>query len=93
MMTTTSRLWPWFVVSGCIGVIVAGCLLFLASRREISLVVLLALFPTSIAGIVDPRSLSDKILVGAIEFGGNFALYGAIGTLIGLFRAKKSGTL
>ena len=84
---------PWFLISGCIGVLVAAVLLTIAWRGRVNIVVLLALFPTSIAGIVDPTSISDKILVCAIEFGGNFLLYGAVGTLIGLARASRSGTL
>jgi hypothetical protein len=52
--------------------------------------VLLILWPSSIAGIADPSTLSDKIIVAMFEFGGNFILYGLIGTLIGLSFRRSS---
>ena len=43
-----------------------------------------ALWPASIVGFADPTELSDKILCGISEYGGNFLLYGFGGTLVGL---------
>ncbi len=49
------------------------------------------LWPPALAGIADPSTPSDKVLVALFEFGGNFILYGAIGTLIGLcFQRRPS---
>jgi len=42
------------------------------------------LWPASIVGFADPTELSDKILCGISEYGGNFLLYGFGGTLVGL---------
>ena len=49
----------------------------------------------SIVGIAGPTTLSDKILIGAFEFGGNFLLYGVVGTALGVaFRlANRAATL
>lgn len=73
----------WFLVSGCIGVIVALVLAVIASNRSLNPMLFLTLWPPSIVGIADPTTLSDKILIGTFEFGGNFLLYGAVGTGIG----------
>jgi hypothetical protein len=70
----------WFLVSGCIGIIVALVLAVIASNRSLNPMLLLTLWPPSIVGIADPTTLSDKILIGAFEFGGNFLLYGVVGT-------------
>jgi hypothetical protein len=89
---TTKGLWRWFLVSGCVGVGVALVLLAMATRHIVSPTVLLILWPSSIAGIADPSSVSDKIMVAAFEFGGNFLLYGVIGALIGVgFRQRPNG--
>jgi hypothetical protein len=79
----------WFLISGCIGIIVALALAAIASNHALNPMLLLTLWPPSIAGIADPTTLSDKILIGVFEFGGNFLLYGAIGT--GLGAALRSG--
>ena len=73
----------WFLVSGCIGIIVALVLAAIASTHALNPIVLLTLWPSAIAGIADPTTLSDKILIGAFEFGGNFLLYGVVGTGLG----------
>jgi hypothetical protein len=79
----------WFLYSGCVGVLVALVLLAMGTRHIVSPTVLLVLWPSSIAGIADPSTMSDKIMVGLFEFGGNFILYGAIGTLVGLCFPRK----
>jgi hypothetical protein len=53
--------------------------------------VLLILWPASIAGLADPSTIWNKIFILAFEFGGNFILYGAIGTLVGLCFPRKLG--
>jgi hypothetical protein len=82
-------LWHWFLVSGCVGVLVALALLAMAARHFISPTVLLILWPASIAGMADPSSISDKVIVAVFEFGGNFLLYGLIGALIGTGLRRK----
>jgi len=44
---------------------------------------LLTFWPSSIVGLADPDTISAKILIGVFEFGGNFLLYGFIGTGLG----------
>jgi len=73
----------WFLVSGCIGIIVALVLTAIASNRALNPMLLLTLWPPSIVGLSDPTTLSAKILIGAFEFGGNFLLYGVAGTVLG----------
>ena len=91
MRITTKGLWRWFLVSGCVGMLVAFVLLAMTARHIVNPTVLLVLWPSSIAGIADPSSVSDKVLVAAFEFGGNFLLYGIIGALIGIgFRRKPN---
>jgi len=80
----------WFLVSGCIGIIVALVLALVASNRSLSPGLLLTLWPASIVGLSDPSTLTAKILIGVYEFGGNFLLYGIVGTGLGFaFRAAN----
>ena len=89
MKNRTRGLGRWFLVSGCLGVFVALALMVLGASHIVSPTVLLVLWPSSIAGIADPSTLSDKILVALFEFGGNFILYGVIGALVGLCFPRK----
>jgi hypothetical protein len=83
----------WFLVSGCIGIVVALVLALLASTRSLNPGLLLTLWPASIVGLSDPSTLTAKILIGVYEFGGNFLLYGVIGTGLGLvFRLGNRAT-
>jgi hypothetical protein len=84
MAITSRSLKGWFLASGCIGVIVALVLAAIASNRSLNPTLLLALWPPSIVGLADPTSLSAKILIGVFEFGGNFLLYGVVGTALGV---------
>src|SRR5262245_20240298 len=68
----------WFLVSGCIGIIVALVLAGIASNYSLNPALLLTLWPSSIVGLSDPTTLAAKILVVVYEFGGNFLLYGVI---------------
>jgi hypothetical protein len=72
-----------------LGVFVALVLMAMGASHIVSPTVLLVLWPSSIAGIADPSTLSDKIMVAMFEFGGNFILYGVIGTLVGLCFPRK----
>ena len=89
-----SRLRRWFLVSGCLGLLVAFTLAALP-HRLIRPTVLLVLWPPSIAGLADPSTTWSQIIFAVFEFGGNFVLYGAVGTLAGLvglgFRRKPNG--
>lgn len=73
----------WFLVSGCIGIIVALILAEIASYRSLSPKLLLTLWPASIVGLADPSTLLGKILIESYELVGNFLLYGIVGTGIG----------
>jgi hypothetical protein len=50
---------------------------------HVSTTVALALWPSSIAGIGDPRTVADKVLTATFTFGGEFLLYGLVGLLLG----------
>ena len=82
------RLRRWFLISGCLGVLVALVLMVLPHVKPR---VLLVLWPASIVGLADPSTIWDTIMVASFEFGGNFLLYGAIGTLIGLCFWRRDG--
>jgi hypothetical protein len=83
MLIKLRGLKAWFFVSGCIGVIVALVLAVVASNRSLNPKLLLTLWPASIVGLADPTTLPAKILIGVYEFGGNFLLYGVVGTGLG----------
>jgi hypothetical protein len=72
----------WFLLAGCLGIVVAGVLTLLLSHDLIPAAVAIALWPTSILGLVDPTNLRDQIITGVFTFGGNFLLYGLLGLLV-----------
>ena len=74
----------WFLISGCVGVLVAIALSSISSHWALNSTLLVALWPLSIIGLADPSKPSDKILFGIIEIGGNFFIYGIAGILLGL---------
>jgi hypothetical protein len=80
----------WFLAFGCLGVLIALTLTAISTRHVIKPRILLVLWPPALAGLANPSTLSDKIIVAAFEFGGNFILYGAMGVLIGLCLPKKA---
>jgi hypothetical protein len=69
----------WFLIAGCIGVALAVVLSLLLSHDLIPAGVVIALWPTSILGLVDPANLRDQIITGIFTYGGNFLLYGLLG--------------
>jgi hypothetical protein len=73
----------WFLVSGSIGIIVALVLAIVASSHSLNPKLLLTLWPSSIVGLSDPTTVAANIVIGVYEFGGNFLLYGIIGTGLG----------
>lgn len=73
----------WFLIPGAIGIVVAIVLTELMIHDLVSTTVALALWPSSIAGIADPRTVVDKVLTAAFTFGGEFLLYGLAGLLLG----------
>ena len=80
-------------MSGIVGVLVAFVLLGLEALNVIVPGVLLVLWPSSIVGMADPANVWDKFLIATVEFGGNFVLYGIVGSLLALcfrsFAAKS----
>lgn len=82
--TTTKRVLQWFLISGSVGVLVALVLLGLRALNLIVPGVFLVLRPSSIVGIADPANVWDKLLIAMVEFGGDFVLYGIIGSLLAL---------
>ena len=84
MTNKAKRLVPWFVISGVVGILIAVALAALAKYRDVNPYVLLLLWPPSSVGLVDRSSPSDKIIVGVVEFGGNFIIYGVIGLFVGM---------
>jgi hypothetical protein len=78
------RLALWFVLPGVFGILVAIALAVLARQGDVNQYVLLLLWPPSFVGLVDLSSLSDKIIFGVVELGGNFIIYGFIGLFVGM---------
>jgi hypothetical protein len=91
MNKTTKWFVSWFLASGCFGVIFGLVLAHLLSIHLIRPQTLVVLWPTSIAGIADPADTWDIVLVAVFEFGGNFVLYGVLGTVIGWCFQRKQG--
>ncbi len=81
----------WFLVSGCVGLVVALSLATLAGSHQLNPRLLLVLWPISVIGLAEPSGLTDKIIFGALEFGGNFVLYGVIGILIAICLPRTTG--
>jgi hypothetical protein len=73
----------WFLISGSLGIVVALVLMRVSSNHVLSLGLLLTLWPSSIVGLADPTTLSDKIRIAVGELGGNFLWYGVVGLVIG----------
>lgn len=72
----------WFLIAGCFGVVLAVILSLLLSYDLVPAGFVIALWPTSILGLVDPSSLVDKAITGIFTYGGNFLLYGFLGLFI-----------
>jgi hypothetical protein len=53
----------------------------------------LTLWPFSIIGIADPTGFWNQALFAVIEFGGNFLLYGIVGTGLGIVVRKSTGSV
>ena len=85
MLIFNNRIIRLFFGVGCVGVLVAFCLVLFKTTNPS---VLLVLWPTSMAGMGDPETLPDQLLVGAVEFGGNFLLYGMIGAIAGAIATR-----
>jgi hypothetical protein len=88
---TAKRLVLWFVISGVVGILIAVVLDVFASYRDVNPYILLLLWPPSSLGLADPSSPSDKIILGVVEFGGNFIIYGVIGIFLGMVAGTESG--
>jgi hypothetical protein len=88
---TAERLALWFLISGVVGILIAVVLAVFASYRDANPYILLLLWPPSSVGLVDPSSPSDKILLGVVEFRGNFVIYGVIGLFVGMVAETSSG--
>lgn len=76
--TFVRRLRRWSLVAGCSGLLIAFALVALP-HGLLKPTVLLILWPPSIAGLANPSTSWDRILILTFEFGGNFILYGALG--------------
>lgn len=72
----------WFLIAGCIGVVLAVALSLLLTHDLVPTGVVIALWPTSILGLVDPSNLRDQIITGIFTYGGNFLLYGLLGLVL-----------
>jgi hypothetical protein len=78
-----AHLGRWFLGCGVVGIVVAALLTGLMIHDLVPTGLALALWPGSIVGIVDPHTLTEKLLVVAVTFGGQFLLYGIAGLLLG----------
>ena len=77
--------WKLVVSCGAVGLVVAIVLTVIASNTEVSPIILLFLWPTSIfgAGTNQPWSFSfGSAFLILLEYGGNTVLYGLLGLLI-----------
>jgi hypothetical protein len=81
----------FFIVSGIIGIVVAVAIGNLVSSRDISPLIILILWPTSIFGFGHDEPLhltfADSLLL-TIELGGNFCFYGLLGLAVFSLFAK-----
>jgi hypothetical protein len=73
----------WFFIPECIGLAIATGLTVLMSYGNVPPSIVLALWPTSAAALIDPTTFWSQLATGAFTFGGNFLLYGLIGWGVG----------
>jgi hypothetical protein len=64
-------------------VAIAAILTWLMIQDAVPTRLVLTLWPTSIVAIGDPHTVIEKLLTAAFTFGGQFALYGLVGLLVG----------
>jgi len=71
----------WFLIAGCVGVMVAAGLT--VARNHVSSNLVLMLWPSSLLGMLNTepseKMTVDLFLVLLLMYGGNFLLYGAVG--------------
>lgn len=83
----------WFFTCGAVGLIVAVALALWSAHGIVRPVVLLTLWPSSIAGMANTgpfRPSLPGLLILAFMYGGNFLLYGALGTAAKYLVSRKT---
>lgn len=75
-----SKMMRWFLVAGGVGVLVAIAIMVI---RPSSPVLIIVLWPASIAGIADPSGWFNRAIFAMFMFGGNFLFYGMFGAIAG----------
>ncbi len=79
------RLVRWFLVSGCIGILVAVAMYVLGAvpfTRAFVVRVMPILCPEMILGLAEPKSTGAVLLLVGWVFATNFVLYGLVGLLV-----------
>lgn len=92
MNASVKRLARWFLVSGCVGVLVAILLYVLgafAYSRPFVVHAASVLCPEMILGLAEPTSSGAILLLLGFVLGTNFLLYGVVGTVLGIFLHNK----
>lgn len=85
MMKRIKRPAQWFLISGCIGVLVAIVLYVLGNfpyTRPFVVHAASILCPEMILGLAEPTSPAAIVLLVAFVFGTNFFLYGLVGLFL-----------
>ena len=80
----------WFLVAGCIGLLIAGGLTL--GRDQVPAHLLMVLWPTSNLGMVftePPKWDIYAILLVFVMYGGNFLLYGVVGGVAGYLTRRS----
>jgi len=75
----------WFLISGCVGIVVAIALYLLGSisySRHSVVLVSSVLCPGMILGLAEPTTPAAIALLLAFVFGTNFVLYGSAGLIL-----------
>ena len=77
------RLARWFFISGIVGVLVEPIVLAFEALN-VAPGFFLLLWPSVIFGFANPSEWWKKFLIDSIVFGGNFVLYGTVGSSLAL---------
>ena len=77
-----AHLGKWFLCAASLGVLL-GVLVFIPAIFDLLGDRVLFVFPASIAGIAEPRTIAEKALLLLLEFGSQFLLYGSFGLAVG----------
>ena len=78
----------WFFGAGGIGLLIAILLAIAMSYDRAPEGLVLALWPTALLQLIDPRTIGSQIVTAVFVYGGNFLIYGLLGIGVGFLLGR-----